>query len=141
MNQYKLCTIHEFAEYVAEIINAQRKYDNNEGRFTAPLPDYDFAIADDDRQGKSLEEIALNSSGWYGMKKFDAGFDSVDLCLITDYYGGGCAKITQIWNGEPKEYIITDIENMIINSFKVCEWADSDDVLIIEFEEENGNEN
>lgn len=138
MKQYKLCTIHKFAEYVAEIIDTQGKYEN--GQFTAPLPDYNFAIADEYREGITLEEIALSSSGWYGMKQFDAGFDSIDLCLITDYYGGGCATITQIYGGQDKEGTAESIENMIISSFNVCGIADKETVLIIEFEEVNEND-
>lgn len=139
MKQYKLCTIHEFAEYVAEIIVIQGKNDSI-GRFTVPLPDYDFAVADEDRQGKSLEAIALSSSGWYGMKKFDAGFDSADLCLITDYYGGGSATITQIYDGEEQNLIALDVENMIKKSINYCDSADRNTVLIIEFEEVKGND-
>lgn len=56
MKKYKLCTIHEFAGYLAEIIIRKGKIVTG-GRFTAPLPNYDFAIATTDTKGKSLEKL------------------------------------------------------------------------------------
>lgn len=137
MKQHKLCTIREFAEYIAEIIYTKRE---DFRLMDLQLPDYDFAIADEDREGKTLAEIAFGSGGWYGMKKFDAGFDSNDLCLITDYYGGGSAVITQIWDGYNKKGNIRDIRNMIIRSLELCGEDGENTEIIIEWEDStNGN--
>lgn len=132
MKQYKLCTIKEFAEYITDIILAQTE-NNKTYIYEIPLPDYDFAVADEGREGKSLKEIALNSEGWYGMKKFEVGFESTALCLITDYYGGYCAKIAQIYDGEDKDNIIKDITEMIVGSLYTDMSANKDTEIIVEW--------
>lgn len=132
MKQYKLCTIKEFAEYIADIIYSARE---NKHLWNLQLPDYDFVIADEEREHKTLAEIVDDSSGWYGMKKFDAGFDSNDLCLITDYYGGGSAVITQIWDGYNREGNIRNIENMIVKSLELSENNGENTEIIVEWED------
>lgn len=102
MKQYKLCTIREFAEYIADIIYTKRE---DFSFADLQLPDYDFAIADEDREGKTLAEIAFDSGGWYGMKKFDAGFDSNDVYVEADSKDEAWEKAQELWNDS--EIILT----------------------------------
>lgn len=133
--ELKLCSIQELAKYYADLIL-------NDGKFNENIPGCDFAIADSlVPEGASLEDIRDSSSGWYGMKKFDAGFDSTDLCLIADYYGGGCAEITQLFEGMDDDDIADEIERIILGTFNVCESAHRDTELIVEFHTEKGDEN
>ena len=133
--ELKLCSIQELAEYYADLILKDRKFNEN-------IPGCDFAIADSIvPEDASLEDIRDSSSGWYGMKKFDAGFDSTDLCLITDYYGGGCALISQLYDGMEKQMIAFEIERIILGTFNVCESAHRNTELIVEFHTEKGDEN
>ena len=131
----KLCSIQDLAKYYAGLIL-------KDGKFNENIPGCDFAIADSlVPEDASLEDIRDSSSGWYGMKKFDAGFDSTDLCLIADYYGGGCAVITQLFEGMDDDDIADEIERIILGTFNVCESAHSDTELIVEFHTEKGDEN
>ena len=131
----KLCSIKDLAKYYAGLIL-------KDGKFNENIPGCDFAIADSlAPEDASLEDIRDSSSGWYGMKKFDAGFDSTDLCLIADYYGGGCAVITQLFDGMDDDDIADEIERIILGTFNVCESAHSDTELIVEFDLEKGDEN
>ena len=74
------------------------------------------------------------------MKKFDAGFDSTDICLIADYYGGGSAVITQIFDGMDRQTIAKEVESIILGTFDVCEIARNDTELIVEFKTKKGGE-
>ena len=133
--ELKLCSIKDLAKYYAGLIL-------KDGKFNENIPGCDFAIADSlAPEDASLEDIRDSSSGWYGMKKFDAGFDSTDLCLIADYYGGGCAVITQLFDGMDDDDIADEIERIILGTFNVCESAHSDTELIVEFDLEKGDEN
>lgn len=131
MEKYKLCTIREFAEYCADIIINQGRY-NSSYCFDAPLPDYDFAIVEDVDKENTLEEIALSAEGWYGLKKLNAGFDNVDMCLIADYYGGGCMKVTSFSGDDGTEYISEAIKNLICASLSVEECVNENTLLIME---------
>lgn len=130
--KYKLCTIEELAQYLGDIIIHHGSC-NNDGRFDVSLPNCDFAIAEEYDKNMTLKDIASISSGWFGVKKFDAGFDSIFLCLITDYYGGSCAQIAQIYEGESQSFVANDIKQMITNSMSLG-YATFDDTtkLIVE---------
>lgn len=130
----KLCSIQALAEYYAGLVLKNGKFNEN-------IPDCDFAIVCDYEESATLEEIRDSASGWYGMKKFDAGFDSTDLCLIADYYGGGCAVISQLYDGMEKQMIAFEIERIILGTFNVCESAHRNTELIVEFKTERGDEN
>ena len=84
-DKYMLGTIKEIAKEL---------YDLNKKDFV----DCDFALIDNqdiDLNNKDidLDEIYHNSTGWYGIKKINTGFDAKannDWNLFADYYGGGC---------------------------------------------------
>lgn len=52
---------------------------------------YDFAVMDTaafEETPEDLRRIADCSEGWYGIKRVDTGFDSNELQIVADYYGG-----------------------------------------------------
>lgn len=95
------------------------------------FPACDFAIIDSD-DSDNINDAARNASGWYGIKAFDAGFDSVNLCLIADYYGGGCAELCQIFDG--MENAAEEIEKTILNTLTYQEAANADTMLLVDFD-------
>lgn len=132
--ELKLCSIQELAEYYADLIL-------KDGKFNENIPDCDFAIVDDYEENATLEEIHGSASGWHGMKRFDIGFDSYDLCVATDYYGGGCVQATQLFDGMGRETIANEIRRIIIGTLNVFEVAERNTELIVEFKTEKGDEN
>lgn len=61
--------------------------------------DCDFAIVENQIKDKSLVEIYESSDCFFGIKKIQTGFDSNDLELFADYYGGGAGVYHSIFNG------------------------------------------
>lgn len=115
-NKYMLGTIAECAKEL---------YKSDEKRFENRFVNCDFAIADGhvdsgddlDFEHDDLETIFENSSGWYGIKKLDTGFDSShdnDVDLFADYYGGGCGTYRLVGDWDDKDEIVNTIKKMII---------------------------
>lgn len=65
------------------------------------------------------------------MKELDAGFDSVYLDIIFDYYGGGAAEVMSIYCKETHADIAKRLEDYLVDILR----ANTETVLIIEFEE------
>lgn len=122
----KACTVQELAEYYANLILEDSNFNKN-------IPDCDFAISEDYDENETLEERYDNASGWYGMKKLDAGFDNFDLSLVSDYYGGGSVMTTNLFEGMEKRHIAAEIERIILGTFNTTEVAFRDTELIVEF--------
>ena len=86
---------------------------------------YDFAVMDT----AAFEETPDCSEGWYGIKRVDTGFDSNELQIVADYYGGGCAAFLSL---DPEEDCATAIQyvtNLILQSM-CMERCDKDTILI-----------
>ena len=81
---YFLGTIKEIADSLTELLLSADSIKD-----TAAFTDFDFAIVDDYDPRYSLTTIAENAVGWYGVKRIDSGFNSWNLDLCGDYYGGG----------------------------------------------------
>lgn len=93
----------------------------------------DFAIVDlIDPEDFTLEEIRYNSSGWYGIKRINTGFDSNDLDLFADYYGGSCGVYDVLYDGLTLIDCVAIVKNMIMSTLQVCESCKDDTVLIAE---------
>lgn len=122
-----VCTIRELANELAKSIDSESVVDS---QFT----ECDFAIIDSDIQTDDLEYIKSGASGWYGIKKLETGFDSTDLLLLCDYYGGGCPNLIQIWEGmdgavEHSQSILDGL----LGCLNVQETAKPEIVLIVDF--------
>lgn len=120
-------TVRELAEVLSRSIDPK---DVLHSKFV----NCDFAIIDELEMDKPLEDIRRDATGWYGIKRIDAGFDSEDLLLIADYYGGGCAHLLQVWSGlDGYLDVQKEIEDVLINTLTVQESATLDTGLIVEF--------
>lgn len=127
-NKYMLGTIAEVAK---ELYKADEKIFEN--RFL----ECDFAVVekeDFDLDNDDLETIHINSTGWYGIKKINPGFDSRhdNVDLFADYYGGGCGTYELIGNWEFKDNIVRTIMEMIINVLSYEGNITKDDIIICE---------
>lgn len=122
--QWMLCTAEELGAWLAERVEKDVLIGGKN------FPDCDFTIADREN-GDSLYEMARNASGWYGIKAIDAGFDSDQLMLIADYYGGGCASMGTV--GEYDEEIAVAITATILDTLQTTENTKEDTLLLVEF--------
>lgn len=131
MVDLKVLTPKTLAEYLVSQINLE---DVHAKRF----PKCDFGIVDTDGEKdfdqEELEFLYSGVCGWYGIKDVDTGFDSYDLVLIADYYGGGCAELTQLYNGISQEDAVKEIAQIIVDSMNVQETkVTADTILMVEF--------
>ena len=129
-DKYVLGTPHEIAEYIIDKLLGFRgalmsNYD---------LTPYDFAVADDlcDTNELSLEEIKGSSSGWYGIKQIDAGFDYQGINLIADYYGGRCMVCSELELDYSRAECVAIVEEMIMNVLNIQDSCHEDTLLIAE---------
>lgn len=123
------CTVMELACYLASKIDP-------EDVLSRPFPDCDFSVLTEEWDGEQdLELIKSGACGWYGIKAVDMGFDSDDLILFADYYGGGSAAFCSIWDQIDCEMNVSDIiADVICETLSYCETADRKSNLIVEFE-------
>lgn len=93
---------------------------------------YDFAVMDTaafEETPEDLRRVADYSEGWYGIKKVDTGFDSNELQIVADYYGGGCAAFLSLDPKEDYEIAIQFVTNLILQS--MCMERCSKDTILI----------
>lgn len=128
-NKYMLGTIAEVARELYKT--------DDEKIFADRFIECDFAVVekeDFDLENDDLETIHINSTGWYGIKKLDTGFDN-DECysvdLFADYYGGGCGTYKLIGDWLPDEDILMYISKMIIDVLSSQEGTITGDTVII----------
>lgn len=125
-DKYMLGTIKEIAKEL---------YDLNKKDFV----DCDFTLIDDqdiDLNNKDIDlyEVDHNSTGWYGIKKINTGFDAKannDWNLFADYYGGGCGVYRFIFNNDDTSDIISNIEEMIMETLSYQEGTITRNMIII----------
>ena len=116
---------------------AKELYKADEKNFADRFFDCDFAVANDfdlDLEHDDLETICIDSTGWYGIKKIDPGFDSRSydhVDLFADYYGGGCGTYELIGDWEFQDNIVKTIMEMIINVLSYQEGSITKDYVII----------
>lgn len=126
-NKYMLGTIAEVAKEL---------YHKNEKNFEDRFIECDFAVVekeDFDLDNDDLEIIHINSTGWYGIKKLDTGFDNEygGVDLFADYYGGGCGTYKLIGDWLPDEDILMYINKMIISVLSCQEGTVTGDTVLI----------
>lgn len=130
-DKYILGTAREIAEYITDESFRFLRYDYPQGN----LKPYDFAIAEME-DGQTLEEIKDSSSGWYGIKQIETGFDSCGIDLFADYYGGYCGHYGYLDYDYNRDDCIKIITEMILNTLHIQESCDEDTILIAEPAEE-----
>lgn len=116
---------------------AKELYKANENNFADRFIECDFAVANDfdlDLEKDDLETICIDSTGWYGIKKIDTGFDDRhenDVDLFADYYGGGCGTYKLIGDWDDKDLITDIIKEMIIIVLSHQESYITEDTILI----------
>ena len=129
---FMLCTVKELALYIMDKI-----YIGNDCyQLAENFPNCDFSIVDTETYGKKLfgesfTRALLSAGDWYGIKAVDTGFNSLDLTLICDYYGGGAAHIAALYFGLEKDCAMDYILSAIKNTLSVKEYCISDSTLLI----------
>lgn len=129
-----VCTIREFAEYLAEGIDSKVPL---ESRFR----ECDFAIHYGKLEGP-LDLVEKDASGWYGVKVLpELGFDTDCMILTADYYGGGCAEFCSIYPDYDGYLNPTDaIMDMVLSCVKKQEdAADDTPVFVVKNRYVSGN--
>lgn len=123
--KYMLGRIKDIAE---ELYNANSKHFTN----------CDFALIDnqeiDLNKDIDLEEIHYNSTGWYGIKNLDTGFNSDiygSLNLFADYYGGSCGEYRFIYGDENENDVYGTIISMMIDTLSYQEGTIHKNMFII----------
>lgn len=128
--KYVLCTPEELAEYIVDVsFEFQGAIMQN-----YELKPYDFAVVDEliDLNKSTLEEINASSSGWYGIKQIEVGFDFQGIDLIADYYGGRCMLCGELEFDYSRAECVMVITEMIINVLNIQETCHEDTLLIAE---------
>lgn len=121
------CTVRELAIHLASSINLADVLGN---AFT----DCDFCIIDGENVNCTFNYVKSRAEQWYGIKAVDTGFDSTELVLIADYYGGSCPSMAEIWSGMYTYEGVADlIEKTLLNTLNVQEAANPDTMLLTEF--------
>lgn len=121
---------------ISEISN--ELYNPKEKEFKDRFTDCDFAIVspysfnlDED----NIKFISDNSTGWYGIKKLDTGFDNAQDCvdLFADYYGGGCGTYRLIVDYDYDYSVAKEIEEMIVEVLSFFEGTfKNSDIIVCE---------
>lgn len=78
--------------------------------------DYKIALDFDEEAALKENYGSLRPSDWYGIHDVDTGFDSNDLHLVVDYYGGGCPSFIHIYDGMEAGSIATEVLKGLINT-------------------------
>lgn len=122
---------------IAEV--AKELYKINKKKFADRFLECDFALVekeDFDLENDDLDTIFINSTGWYGIKKLNTGFDSDlydNVDLFADYYGGGCGTYRLIGDWDNEDDIVNTIKEMIVTVLSFQEGdITKDDIIICE---------
>lgn len=128
MDDLKVMTVRQLAAHIASQIDLEDVLKNR-------LPICDFGIIDTDDETEfdqeELEFLHSGVCGWYGIKDIDTGFNSVNLVLIADYYGGCCTELTQLYDGISLDDATNEITRIIVNSLNVQETGVTEDTLLL----------
>ena len=108
MNAYDVMSINDLSSYIVSRINL-------ENVLKTPLYPIDFAV-DFDAECDDMSILKANATGWYGIRSIDTGFDSCNLCIVTDYFGGGCGQYIEIFDGEDVECAKREISRAIVRA-------------------------
>ncbi len=126
MKRVEILTVDDLAKYIVSRINLRSVLAN-------PFSPVDFAV-EFDPFCKDPDILKANATGWYGIRKVDTGFDSYNLCLVCDYYGGGCGSYVEIYDDEIEESAVIEIKNIIMKTLAFnCDSLRSDERLLVDF--------
>ena len=110
--------------------------DNDYSSLHKPFPECSFAILEDEY--KNADEAFPNASGWYGIREISSMFNSPNLCLLVDYWGGGCGNYVELddtaeyWsNPTPEELLWSAIEDTVERNGEIIR---ADSPIVVSFD-------
>ncbi len=85
---------------------------------------------------EDVEDAYDKAISWYGIKAVDTGFDSINLSLVADYYGGGCGSYIELYDDIEPTTAIQMIWNAMMYVYSTeGTKLKKDDLLIVTFNE------
>lgn len=129
-DNYMLGTAIEIAQELAAniVVDGEVTYSS-----IRDFKDCDFTVANINAKDESLESICYASDGFFGIKKQNTGFDSNDLELLADYYGGGAGVYHSIFSGMTEQECTDVIYGLIKGTFFRNGSFSDNDVLVAEY--------
>lgn len=129
----KTCVgVRELAEFAVQFIEL-------ENPLSSVFPVVDFGTPEGE-VSDDLCEVKSNTSGWFGLRVVQTGFDSDCLFLVSDYYGGGYAQLMQFYPGIERKDAVDVIERAIRDTVQANE-ENADGLWYVEAEfDEQTNE-
>lgn len=134
---YIIKSVRNLAEYVVSNLNYDGIADLTSGGHN--FIDCDFCTIDISNN-ISIQEVIDSSLGWHGIKTIDIGFNSSELDIGVDYYGGGCLHTTSLNYGMDKKQCVEFIKEIIMESLDDNGENVEDDTLLL-VEVKNATEN
>ena len=132
-----ICTARDFVH-----ILAQKIFDNDILKKTDPenyFPNVSFAARVNEynkieiSQDVKLDDIEACS--WLGIQPVK-GFDSMNLDLVCNYYGGGCASLTSLFDGMSQDEIEEELAIMIQGSTEMGGvGVDKDEMIYVQWDD------
>jgi hypothetical protein len=116
-------TVKELGKVVTEYVDVENKW----------FPVVDFAIIDGEKveaEKMNLERIQKEASEWYGIRKIDSGFNSENLELVANYYGGGCGEYTEIMSDDDVDVEIGSLIWEILTNYVYYPESKANDVML-----------
>lgn len=122
-NKFAACSVKEFVRIISFGIVSEKK-----------VYRCDFAERSDETE-ISLREVAETSKAWFGIERIPSRFDTNDICLYADYYGGGCFEACCIPNDFSEyNHVFPCVMKMILDSMRHNGYVvDANTSLIVEF--------
>ena len=124
-----VCTLTDFIEIISIKI-----WDNDIQRNMSPskyFPDVDFSFVCEN-VNKDSKITELRHEQHFGIKAVK-GFDSNELNLMCDFYGGGCFHTTTIAEDDRYFDIYNKIMKLVIDTLNDYEGCSPDDMLYVEW--------
>ena len=118
MDNVKIMRLGELSQHLAEKF-VHSSYEE--------FPNCD--ITDCFGDGETIEAQHRGASSWHGIMRIKTGFDSDEVILAADYYGGGKLHVDTVVFGAGVEEVASIIANLLAETMDL----DGDEPLMVEF--------
>lgn len=83
------------------------------------FPDVDIAVdVPQDRAGYDMAQIVGDCESWFGIKQLRSQFESSDLIMEIDMYGGGACRVASAYQGMDGFDIAAEIRRALSDSIE-----------------------